>query len=71
MKTIHRMEDIPKFKSQVEEARFWDTHQLAPELWAEGQRGDPGLDKALEGLVSVKVVSPRTKGKPRTTKRAG
>ncbi|ABF45651.1 hypothetical protein [Deinococcus geothermalis] len=71
MKTIHRMEDIPKFKSQAEEARFWDTHQLAPELWAEGQRGDPELDKAMQGLVSVKVVPSRAKSKPRAVKRTG
>lgn len=72
MKTITRMEDIPKFNSYEEEDAFWNDHQLSPELWAEGQRGDSELDGLLEGLVSVKVVASRPEDETRISdKRAG
>lgn len=72
MKTITRMEDIPEFDSYEEEDAFWNGHQLSAELWAEGQRGDPELDKMLEGLVSVKVVASEPGGKSQPSdKRVG
>ncbi|OLV19720.1 hypothetical protein BOO71_0001948 [Deinococcus marmoris] len=66
------MEDIPEFDSHNEENAFWNGHQLSPELWAEGQRGDPELDRMLEGLVSVKVVASQSEDETRVSdKRAG
>ncbi|ABW35152.1 hypothetical protein Dgeo_3113 (plasmid) [Deinococcus geothermalis DSM 11300] len=50
---------------------FWNEHYLSSELWAEEERGDPELDRALDGLVSVKVVPSRAKSKPRAVKRTG
>lgn len=53
---IHHLGDVPAFGSAEDEARFWDTHQLAPEMWAQAQRGDPALDRQLAGPVHVQVV---------------
>lgn len=59
MPVVARLEDLPQFESYEEENAFWNERYLSPELWAEGQRGDPELDQALEGLTSVKVVPAR------------
>ncbi|GAA5439240.1 hypothetical protein ACFQDE_16015 [Deinococcus caeni] len=72
LKTITDLSQVPTFRTLAQEAAFWDGHQLAPALWAESQRGDAELDQALNGLVSVKVISSRPadlKGKGQPSRR--
>lgn len=35
LEIIERLEDIPEFASESEEADYWATHQLSEDLWAE------------------------------------
>lgn len=30
---IHRLDEIPRFASEKEEAHYWDTHTFSDELW--------------------------------------
>ena len=46
-KIVHSTSDIPKFKNELEESDWWDTHTLAPELWESGPEVDAELDKLL------------------------
>ena len=35
MTTVNSLDEIPPFRSEKEEAAYWQTHQLAEELWNE------------------------------------
>ncbi len=44
MKTVHSWDEVPRFKSESEEAAFWSTHELGDELL---EQMDPGGDPRL------------------------
>ncbi|MFC5599938.1 hypothetical protein [Deinococcus cellulosilyticus] len=56
MKTIHQWSEIPDFETPEEEATFWDTHSLSPQLWNQVRPGDPELDEFLSEIQSITVV---------------
>jgi hypothetical protein len=43
METVSRLEDIPKFKSEREEADFWVNHELSEELWSKAEPMPDGI----------------------------
>jgi len=43
MNTVVRIEDIPKFKSEQEEADFWANHELSDEIWNEARPVPEGI----------------------------
>src|SRR5712692_2829011 len=43
MDTVTRIADIPQFKSEREESKFWATHELSEKLWAEAERLPEGI----------------------------
>lgn len=43
LKLVRRVEDIPDFKSEDEEDRFWSTHTLSDELWEKAKPISLGL----------------------------
>ena len=53
MTPIHSIDEIPAFVSEDEEHRFWQTHELAEELW----------DK-LPAVPEEELPRPRTKAVP-------
>ena len=50
---IHRMDEIPAFCSEAEEADYWATHTFSDELWDQG-----------EPLDEDEVPPPRPRTKP-------
>lgn len=44
MHTIHEMAEIPAFRSEAEEAEFWQTHEFSDELM---ERAEPIPDGEL------------------------
>lgn len=53
---IKRMEDIPNFASEAEEADFWSTHSLSDDLLARMQPlGDDVLPPPRQSTVSTAV----------------
>ena len=53
---IRRMEDIPNFATEAEEADFWSTHSLSDDLLARTQPlGDDVLPPPRQSAVSVAV----------------
>ncbi len=53
MTTIHSQDEIPVFATEEEEHRFWQTHELADELWDH-----------LPAVPEEELPSPRTKPVP-------
>ncbi len=53
MTLVHTMDEIPVFVSEDEEHRFWQTHELADELW-----------DALPPVPEAELPQPRTKPVP-------
>jgi predicted DNA binding CopG/RHH family protein len=53
MTLVHTMDEIPVFASEDEEHRFWQTHELADELW-----------EALPPVPEAELPQPRTKPVP-------
>lgn len=46
-KLITSLEKIPNFRDDVERLEWFESHELAPELWEEGPEVDADLDQAL------------------------
>lgn len=46
--TRHKVvREMPKFKSELEESEWWDTHTLADDLWHSSPQVEAELDKTL------------------------
>jgi len=43
IKTVVRIEDIPKFKSEQEESDFWANHELSDEVWNQAKPLPEGI----------------------------
>jgi len=46
-KIIRSLDQIPRFRNDLEESDWWDEHELAPELMESGPQVEADLDKAL------------------------
>lgn len=52
--------ESPKFKSELEESQWWDTHTLAADLWQSGPEIEAEIDKLL-GIRRRKTSIPKSK----------
>jgi hypothetical protein len=43
IKTVSRLDDIPKFKSEREESDFWASHELSDDLWNKAEPVPEGI----------------------------
>jgi hypothetical protein len=43
---VHSMDDVPNFATECEEVEYWDTHELAADLFQRGSL-DPDEEAAL------------------------
>ncbi len=57
--TIKSVSDIPKFRSENSERRFWEKHDLSPKLW--GELYDPILDIEEKKLIKHLKTTDRRK----------
>ena len=59
--TVHRLEEIPEFASERQEAEFWDTHTMSDELWnslprLEGELPTPGTPMGVSLSLSAELA---------------
>jgi hypothetical protein len=57
-KAITSLEQIPQFDDLVEMGEFWETHELAPELYESGPLVDADFYKRL-GITRLKNRKPK------------
>ena len=56
---IKALSEIPKFKSEDQERKFWETHTLSDKLWDELY--DPEVDKEFNKMVKRLRMTDRRK----------
>ena len=49
---VNRPEEISQFKSEAEEAAFWDTHTLSSAYWRAGGPESDAIRKATEKILA-------------------
>ena len=59
VKMIHSLSEIPKFKSEDQERRYWETHGLSDELW--DSLYDPKVDEEVNKMVKRLKMTDRRK----------
>lgn len=52
-KIIRSLDQIPRFRNELEESDWWDEHELAPELMESGPQVEADFYKAL-GVANPK-----------------
>ena len=55
---VHSVDDVPNFATECEEVEYWDTHELAADLF---QRGpfDPNVEAALARIRERRAAARR------------
>lgn len=59
--TVHKLEEIPDFGSEQQEAEFWDTHTMSDELWdslpgMEGELPTPGTPMGVSLSLNAELA---------------
>jgi hypothetical protein len=55
---VHSMDDVPDFVSECEEVEYWDTHELAADLFQRGPL-DPDEEAALARIRERRTAAHR------------
>lgn len=61
---IHRLEEIPAFRSEAEEHAYWATHELSPDLWERAEPFEPDelpTPRSPAKLVAIRLDEPTLK----------
>ena len=57
--TVRTLSEIPNFRSENSERKFWETHDLSKKLWDELY--DPEVDKEAKQMVKRLKMTDRRK----------
>jgi hypothetical protein len=55
---VHNMDDVPTFASECEEVEYWDTHELAADVFQRGPL-DPDEEAALARIRERRAAARR------------
>ena len=59
VKIIHSLSEVPKFKNEDQERKYWETHGLSDELW--DSLYDPKVEKEMNKMVKRLKMTDRRK----------